>query len=67
MRGCNTHTVIEVSPQMSEGKHTEVYVRMLMRKYAVYICLRVTVAVVKHRDQEQLGEERVYLACISIL
>ncbi|KRX28812.1 hypothetical protein T09_9811, partial [Trichinella sp. T9] len=31
-------------------------------------CLRDTIAVMKHHDQKQLGEERVYLAntCMSL-
>jgi len=29
-------------------------------------CLRITIAVIKYHDQKQVGEERVYLADISI-
>ena len=30
------------------------------KKDGKYMCLRVTIAVKKHHDQKQLGEERVY-------
>ena len=31
------------------------------------VLVRVVIAVVKHHDQNQVREERVYLACMSIL